>query len=129
MVPVQAANPFAAAAKRPTPSATAAVPSAFSAPAQQPNPFSQPQASQPQTQAASPFAQAVRPVAQPGINPVTGKPIDPRDRYKEGKPDEYEGDQGKRLEEIYKRVAQMGLFDDNEEIPLIPPKCEWIVPI
>jgi nucleoporin NUP42 len=53
--------------------------------------------------------------------------IDPRDRYKEGSPEEYEGEAGKLLEDIYRRVGQMGRFNDDEDIPLTPPKCEWIV--
>jgi nucleoporin NUP42 len=60
---------------------------------------------------------------------MTGQPIDVKDRYKEGKPEEYAGEQGKKLEEIYLRVARMGVFDDNEDIPLVPPKCEWIAPV
>jgi nucleoporin NUP42 len=58
-----------------------------------------------------------------------GKPIDPKDRYKEGNPEEYEGDAGRILEEIYRRVGQMGRFNDDEPIPLTPPKCEWIAQI
>jgi nucleoporin NUP42 len=58
-----------------------------------------------------------------------GTAIDPKDRYKEGKPEEYEGEMGKLLEEVYRRVGQMGRFDDGEDIPLTPPKCEWIVPV
>jgi len=58
-----------------------------------------------------------------------GKPIDPKDRYKEGKAEEYEGEQGRILEEIYRRVSQLKMFNDNEDIPLTPPKCEWIVPL
>ena len=55
--------------------------------------------------------------------------IDPRDKFKEGRPEEYEGDYGKKLEEIYKRVAQLGCFADDEDVPLTPPKVEWIVPV
>lgn len=58
-----------------------------------------------------------------------GQPIDPKDRYKEGRPEEYEGEAGKLLEEIYRRVGQMGRFNDDEDIPLTPPKCEWVVPV
>lgn len=64
----------------------------------------------------------------PGTTP-DGKPIDPKDRFKEGKPEEYEGEQGKLLEEIYRKVAQMGRFDEGVDIPVTPPKCEWIVPL
>ena len=81
---------------------------------------------QQQAPAAQP-ASAGRPHV-PGVTP-DGKPIDAKDRYKEGKPEEYEGEQGKMLEEIYKRVAQLGRFNDDEDIPLTPPKCEWIAPL
>ncbi|KAH7094894.1 hypothetical protein FB567DRAFT_15500 [Paraphoma chrysanthemicola] len=81
-------------------------------------------------QSASPFAQAS---SQPQVSspaaPGTAKEIDPKDRFKEGKPEEYAGDQGQILEEIYRRVGQLGRFNDDEEIPLVPPKCEWIVQI
>jgi nucleoporin NUP42 len=33
------------------------------------------------------------------------------------------------LEEIYRRVGQLGRFNDDEDIPLVPPKCEWIVQV
>jgi nucleoporin NUP42 len=33
------------------------------------------------------------------------------------------------LEEIYKRVSQLGRFNDDEDIPVTPPKCEWIAPL
>jgi len=55
--------------------------------------------------------------------------VDAKDRFKEGKPEEYEGEHGRILEEIYRRVGQLGRFNDDEDIPLVPPKCEWIVPI
>ncbi|CAG5147262.1 uncharacterized protein ALTATR162_LOCUS2009 [Alternaria atra] len=69
--------------------------------------------------------------ARPHVEGVTpdGKPIDPKDRYKEGKPEEYDGEQGRILEEIYKRVSQLGRFNDDEDIPVTPPKCEWIAPL
>ncbi|CAO2656134.1 Nn.00g049370.m01.CDS01 [Neocucurbitaria sp. VM-36] len=87
-----------------------------------------------QGQTASPFStQAPQSVpastlkAQPA--PAGDVKIDAKDRFKEGKPEEYEGEQGRILEEIYRRVNQLGRFNDNEEIPLVPPKCEWIVPV
>jgi nucleoporin NUP42 len=66
--------------------------------------------------------------AQPLAAAGPGKPVDSKDRYKEGNPEDYEGEQGKILEEIYRRVGQLGRFEDDEDIPTIPPKCEWIVP-
>jgi nucleoporin NUP42 len=81
------------------------------------------------TQPASTFAQASTQPTASMVAPGAGKEIDPKDRFKEGRPEEYEGEQGKMLEEIYGRVGQMGRFDDNEDIPLVPPKCEWIVQI
>jgi nucleoporin NUP42 len=84
------------------------------------------------TQSASPFGQAAsqpQQQAQPAAAAGSGKEIDPKDRFKEGKKEEYEGEQGRILEEIYRRVGQMGRFNDDEEIPLTPPRCEWIVPI
>ncbi|KAF2033297.1 hypothetical protein EK21DRAFT_109095 [Setomelanomma holmii] len=83
-------------------------------------------------QAASPFAQATTQPQQQAASPAAPrgtKEIDPKDRFKEGKPEEYEDEQGKTLEEIYKRVGQLGRFNDDEEIPLVPPKCEWIVQV
>ncbi|KAF2849287.1 hypothetical protein T440DRAFT_133385 [Plenodomus tracheiphilus IPT5] len=74
-----------------------------------------------QTQSATPFT--------PQANTATSGNIDPKERFKEGKPEEYEGGKGRILEEIYRRVAQLGRFDENEDIPLTPPKCEWIVPM
>ncbi|OSS52646.1 hypothetical protein B5807_02972 [Epicoccum nigrum] len=98
----------------------------------------------PQTQ--NPFGQAAQPTtatsqspfgapSQAAPAPMQQQPpavqaagnIDPRDRYKEGSPEEYEGEAGKLLEDIYRRVGQMGRFNDDEDIPLTPPKCEWIV--
>ncbi|KAJ4321522.1 hypothetical protein N0V94_002841 [Neodidymelliopsis sp. IMI 364377] len=84
------------------------------------------------TQSQQPAQAAVPSQSQPpqatGVG-SDGTAIDPKDRYKEGKPVEYEGEMGKLLEEIYRRVGQMGRFDDGEDIPLTPPKCEWIVPV
>ncbi|RMZ70284.1 CCCH zinc finger domain [Pyrenophora seminiperda CCB06] len=82
---------------------------------------------QQQQQSTSQAASTTRPHVA-GTTP-DGKPIDPKDRYKEGKPEEYEGEQGRLLEEIYKRVSQLGRFNDDEDIPLTPPKCEWIAPL
>lgn len=65
----------------------------------------------------------------PQANTSANANIDPKERFKEGKPQEYDGEQGKKLEDIYKRVAQLGRFNENEDIPLTPPKCEWIVPM
>ncbi|KZM22618.1 metal ion binding [Ascochyta rabiei] len=106
----QAQNPFGQAAGQ------AAAQSA-AAPATAPSPFST------QNQAAP---AAVQTPAQPA---AAGGPIDPKERYKEGSPEAYEGEAGKLLEEIYRRVGQMGRFNDDEDIPLTPPKCEWIVPV
>ncbi|KAH7378745.1 hypothetical protein BKA66DRAFT_571533 [Pyrenochaeta sp. MPI-SDFR-AT-0127] len=116
----QAANPFLKA-QTATPSNTAA-PSAFGVQGQVASPLSQPQAQQ--QQSITTPAQQAQAVAPPG-----GGQIDPKDRFKEGKPEEYEGEQGKVLEEIYRRVGQLGRFNENEDIPLVPPKCEWIVPV
>lgn len=89
--------------------------------AQPASPFAQASA---QPQASSIGQQAASPAA-----PGAAREIDPKDRFKEGKPEEYEGEQGRILEEIYRRVGQLGRFNDDEEIPLVPPKCEWIVQI
>ncbi|KAF2827356.1 hypothetical protein CC86DRAFT_348743 [Ophiobolus disseminans] len=81
------------------------------------------------TQPASPFAQtSAQQTSSPAVSGAASN-IDEKDRFKEGKPEDYEGEQGRMLEEIYRRVGQMGRFNDNEDIPLIPPKCEWIVQI
>lgn len=101
----QPGNPFMKA----QPSAPAATPATFGTPSQPANPFGQAQQQAPAQSA-------------PGA-------IDPKERFKEGKPEEYEGQKGKILEEIYKRVGQMGRFNDNEDIPITPPKCEWITPM
>lgn len=69
------------------------------------------------------------PTLTPQANFSGNANIDPKERFKEGKSQEYEGEQGKILEEIYRRVARMGRFEENEDIPLTPPKCEWIVPM
>lgn len=106
----QTVNPFLKS-QAPGPAATAA-PSGFGFP----------------NQAAAPAAQSATPFA-PQAKAATNANIDPKERFKEGKPEEYEGEQGRILEEIYKRVAQLGRFDENEDIPLTPPKCEWIVPM
>ncbi|KAF2252383.1 hypothetical protein BU26DRAFT_256232 [Trematosphaeria pertusa] len=118
--PAQPANPFGQRTQSPT-----AAPSPFTAAPQQANPFGQGQPQAQPQQAASPFAQQGQPAAAPG----GGKPIDPKDRFKEGRPEEYEGEQGRMLEEVYRRVGQTGRFNDDEDIPLVPPKCEWITPI
>ncbi|KAF2714163.1 hypothetical protein K504DRAFT_369296 [Pleomassaria siparia CBS 279.74] len=112
--PAQAANPFGPKLQSP-----ASAPSPFTAQVQSPKPVAQTQ------QPASPFQQA----HQSGTAPMSDKPVDPKDRFKEGKPGDYEGEQGRILEDIYRRVGQLGRFNDDEDIPLIPPKCEWIVPI
>jgi nucleoporin NUP42 len=119
----QPSNPFATAKQQ---SSGAAAPSPFGSSAQVASPFGQPQ---PQQAASSQFSQQAQPIAESGIHPITQAPIDPRDRFKEGKPEDYAGELGNRLEKIYKRVAQIGLFDDGEDIPLVPPKCEWIMPV
>ena len=83
-------------------------------------------------QTTSPFAQASsqpQQQTQPAAASGPAKEIDPKDRFKEGKPEEYEGEQGRILEEIYRRVGQLGRFNDDEDIPLVPPKCEWIVQV
>ncbi|CAI6338785.1 unnamed protein product [Periconia digitata] len=119
--PSSAPNPFNT--KPPTLGNT---PSPFGAQTQTSSVFGQSQT----TQAPSPFSQpagAARPATT--SNTTAASDIDPRDRLKEGKPEEYDGEQGKLLEEIYLRVAQTGFFNDNEDIPLTPPKCEWIVPV
>lgn len=51
------------------------------------------------------------------------------DPFKEGRPEEYEGEQGQRLLAIYQRVAQSGVFDAGEDIPITPPKGEWVIPV
>ena len=55
------------------------------------------------------------------------KPIEERDRYKEGPPEEYEGERGQYLEEVYTQVGREGCFRPREKIPTTPPKGEWIV--
>ncbi|KAF2278303.1 uncharacterized protein EI97DRAFT_465632 [Westerdykella ornata] len=109
-------------------------PPAQQAPAR-PSPFAQ----QPQGQATAPslFApsqQAAAPSSlagqlQPQSAPGSAKPIEAKERFKEGRPEQYEGEQGQKLEEIYRRVGQTGKFLDDELIPLVPPKCEWITPL
>jgi nucleoporin NUP42 len=103
------------------------------------SPFGAQPAQQASTPASNPFlkspfgstpAQQAAPTAQQGQpTAAAAGNIDPKDRFKEGKPEEYEGEQGRMLEEIYKRVGQLGRFNDDEDIPLVPPKCEWIVPV
>ncbi|KAF2868972.1 hypothetical protein BDV95DRAFT_578023 [Massariosphaeria phaeospora] len=81
-------------------------------------------------QTSTPSMQPTQPTASPAAaHGNGGKPIDERDRFKEGNSADYEGEQGRILEEIYRRVGRLGRFDENEDIPLIPPKCEWIVPV
>ncbi|KAJ4384724.1 hypothetical protein N0V86_000326 [Didymella sp. IMI 355093] len=99
------------------------------------NPFGQaaqptpaPAATQSPFGAQTPQTSAAATQAQPQPAQVSG-PIDPKDRYKEGDPEEYEGEAGRVLEEIYRRVGQMGRFNNDEDIPLTPPKCEWIVSV
>ncbi|KAI8939689.1 hypothetical protein NX059_003447 [Plenodomus lindquistii] len=150
--PGDKASPFASAASQPSifgqPSKQNTNP--FGAPAAQndavkpANPFLSSQTSAPaaasstpgfgfHNQTAAPTAQSTSQKAGTAFKPQGGAPtngnIDPKERFKEGKPEEYEGEQGEILEEIYKRVAQLGRFDENEDIPLTPPKCEWIVPM
>ncbi|KAF1365078.1 hypothetical protein EJ07DRAFT_161191 [Lizonia empirigonia] len=142
------ANPFGSAAAAASPAPAFGQPSApafgatslgghqaQSSNTQAQSPFAQ-QPAQPTTalaSTASPFGaqnQAAPAIAQVQAQPTQAAgPVDPKDRYKEGKPEEYEGEAGKVLEEIYRRVGQMGRFNDDEDIPLTPPKCEWIVPI
>ena len=93
-----------------------------------PSPFA------PRPQQSSPFGtqQApAQPLAQTVAQQSTGSAsnIDAKERFKEGKPAEYEGEQGRILEEIYMRVGRLGRFNDNELIPDTPPKCEWIAAI
>ncbi|KAJ4300662.1 hypothetical protein N0V90_002749 [Kalmusia sp. IMI 367209] len=118
------ANPFATVAQAP-----AATPSAFPTQNQPANPFSQP----PAQQTPSPFGQQGQPaVAQQGHQlaaPGNGASAGATDPFKEGRPENYEGEQGQKLQEIYRRVAQIGVFNPNEDIPLVPPKCDWIVSI
>ncbi|KAF2106417.1 hypothetical protein BDV96DRAFT_591147 [Lophiotrema nucula] len=120
--PAATASPFAA-----KPQSPAAAPSAFPKPAQS-SPFAQ------QAQSASPFAQpqqqqpaTASPFATQTAAPGSGKIFEAKDRQKEGRPEDYAGDRGRILEEIYTRVGRLGRFNDNEDIPLVPPKCEWIV--
>ncbi|KAF2641332.1 hypothetical protein P280DRAFT_468968 [Massarina eburnea CBS 473.64] len=101
----------------PKTSAPAAAPSIFGAPTQPSNALGQ---------APSTAAQQGQPAA---AAPATSGQFDSKDRLKEGKPEEYEGERGKMLEEIYLRVARTAFFRDDEEIPLTPPKCEWIKPV
>ncbi|CBX98083.1 predicted protein [Plenodomus lingam JN3] len=108
----QPANPFL----QRQPPAQAAATSGFGFPNQAATPAAQTQSPQPARQ----FASQVK---------VADTNIDPKERFKEGRPEEYEGEQGKMLEEIYRRVAQLGRFNEDEDIPLTPPKCEWIVPM
>ncbi|KAI4608677.1 hypothetical protein J4E80_008882 [Alternaria sp. BMP 0032] len=123
-----AANPFLKPQASAAPAASTPSPSPFTTQTQsQPgNPPAPVQATSQQAPIAQPSS-APRPHVE-GVTP-DGKPIDPKDRYKEGKPEEYEGEQGRILEEIYKRVAQLGRFNDDEDIPVTPPKCEWIAPL
>jgi nucleoporin NUP42 len=46
--------------------------------------------------------------------------------YKEGNPAEYEGENGKRLEEAYRYVRETGRFNPDLPIPDCPPKMEWV---
>ncbi|KAJ4348459.1 uncharacterized protein N0V89_009833 [Didymosphaeria variabile] len=98
-------NPFAAATQTTTPAAPA-----FGAPSQPANPFAQAATQQAPSQATQP--------------PGAAGAADP---FKEGRPEDYEGEQGRKLQQIYQRVAQMGIFNPNEYIPLVPPKSEWVV--
>ncbi|KAI4927685.1 hypothetical protein J4E85_006197 [Alternaria conjuncta] len=123
-----AANPFLKPQTSAAPAASTPSPSPFTTQTQ-----SQPGNPPAPVQATSQPASIAQPSSAPrphveGVTP-DGKPIDPKDRYKEGKPEEYEGEQGRILEEIYKRVAQLGRFNDDEDIPVTPPKCEWIAPL
>jgi hypothetical protein len=102
-------NPFAAAAQKTTPAP------AFGTPGQPANPFAQATPQQAPVQATLGGQSA----APPGTT----------DPYKEGRPEDYEGEQGQRLQQIYQRVAQSGVFDPNEDIPLTPPKSEWVVAV
>ncbi|KAI4921964.1 hypothetical protein J4E90_000392 [Alternaria incomplexa] len=123
-----AANPFLKPQTSAAPADSTPSPSPFTTQTQS-QPGNPPAPVQATSQPAS-IAQtssAPRPHVE-GVTP-DGKPIDPKDRYKEGKPEEYEGEQGRILEEIYKRVAQLGRFNDDEDIPVAPPKCEWIAPL
>ncbi|PVI06897.1 hypothetical protein DM02DRAFT_609275 [Periconia macrospinosa] len=125
-------SPFAAQNSAPATQSTNAFGTKTDAPAfgAKPSPF-QPSSTpfaQPQQAQASPFAQQAN-ANPPAMAGVASNSIEPRDRYKEGSPEEYEGEKGKILEEIYKRVSQLGIFPENEEIPLTPPKCEWITPV
>ncbi|KAF2198771.1 hypothetical protein GQ43DRAFT_483027 [Delitschia confertaspora ATCC 74209] len=45
--------------------------------------------------------------------------------YKEGRPEEYAGEAGKQLEEIYRVVRETGRFAGNV-VPLVPPKMDWV---
>ena len=96
-----------------------------------PNPFGG--KTQSPAAASSPFVQAQKAPAnqQQSTQSAAGasKIVDAKDRYKEGKPEDYEGEQGRILEEIYRRVGRLGKFEDDEDIPLVPPKCEWIVEV
>jgi nucleoporin NUP42 len=148
------ASPFASAAKpaqgapsvfgQPTPPASNASPFATQ-PASKVSPFGtqptqttnpSPFAPRPQqtTSTPSPFGMQqapVQPVTQmvPQQFTAPASNIDAKERFKEGKPAEYEGEQGSILEEIYTRVGRLGRFNDNELIPDTPPKCEWIAAI
>ncbi|KAL6709517.1 hypothetical protein ACN47E_001452 [Coniothyrium glycines] len=111
-----AENPFLKAQTTATASAAVAS-SPFSTQRASTNPFGQNQ---------PPAQQTAQPATQQGQQPGNN---DAQKRFKEGRPEEYEGDVGKILEEIYRRVGQVGRFNDNEEIPMTPPKCEWIAPM
>ncbi|CAN9142149.1 unnamed protein product [Alternaria alternata] len=123
-----AANPFLKPQTSAAPATSTPSPSPFAT-----QPQNQPNNPPAPAQATSQLPSIAQPTsaARPHVEGVTpdGKPIDPKDRYKEGKPEEYDGEQGRILEEIYKRVSQLGRFNDDEDIPVTPPKCEWIAPL
>ncbi|OAL54946.1 hypothetical protein IQ07DRAFT_584085 [Pyrenochaeta sp. DS3sAY3a] len=129
--PAASASPFATQPQN----ATSQAANPFLTRTQVQSPSSATSTTQSSTQAslASPFGQPQQPSTTFGQQTQSPAPasgtVDPKDRFKEGKPEEYEGEQGKLLEEIYRRVGQLGRFDDNEDIPITPPKCEWIVPM
>ncbi|KAF2177839.1 hypothetical protein K469DRAFT_601472 [Zopfia rhizophila CBS 207.26] len=59
----------------------------------------------------------------------TGPPkqTDPaKEAFKEGKPEDYEGEKGRMLEEIYRRVNELGRFGEGELVPEAPPKMAWV---
>jgi len=49
-----------------------------------------------------------------------------KDEFKEGKPEEYQGDAGKKLEEIFTRLKLNGMFVSGEKVPEVPPKMVWV---